>query len=68
RYWSDLGPVDDHVRSLGTDGAVRLTAAGNRARDRGDMPAAASLLGRAADLFDTGDGRLSEVLLRAAAA
>jgi class 3 adenylate cyclase/tetratricopeptide (TPR) repeat protein len=68
RYWSDLGPVDEHVRSLGTDGAIRLASAGNRARDRGDMPAAASLLGRAAALFDIGDPRLGEVLLRTAQA
>jgi class 3 adenylate cyclase/tetratricopeptide (TPR) repeat protein len=59
RYLSELGPLDDHGRALGADGASRLAAAGRRAFARGDAPAAANLLGRAADLLPEIDhGRL----------
>ena len=51
RYLSELGPLDDHGRSLGADGSRRLAAAGRRAFARGDAPAAANLLGRAATLL-----------------
>ncbi len=50
-YLTDLGPPDDHATSLAMRAAERLTAAGRRASDRGDMPAAANLLGRAAALL-----------------
>jgi class 3 adenylate cyclase/tetratricopeptide (TPR) repeat protein len=51
RYLSELGPVDDDGRALATDAATRLGSAGRRAFARGDMPAAANLLGRAVELF-----------------
>jgi len=47
RYLSELGPLDDHGRRLGEDGSRRLASAGRRAFARGDIPGAASLLGRA---------------------
>ena len=50
-YLSELGPLDDRGRALGEDGARRLASAGRRAFARGDVPAAANLLGRAAALL-----------------
>ena len=47
-YLSELGPLDDRGRAIGEDGARRLASAGRRAFARGDVPAAANLLGRAA--------------------
>ncbi len=55
RYLSELGPLDDHGRALGSDGARRLAAAGRRAFGRGDAPAAANLLGRATALLPEHD-------------
>jgi class 3 adenylate cyclase/tetratricopeptide (TPR) repeat protein len=52
RYRAELGPVDAQARSLGERAARHLAVAGSRAVDRGDMPAAASLLQRAAGLLD----------------
>ncbi|HUY56306.1 MAG TPA: adenylate/guanylate cyclase domain-containing protein, partial [Candidatus Micrarchaeaceae archaeon] len=46
-----LGRVDEGVAQLGRRGASYLTAAGDRALSRGDMPAAGGLLGRAAALL-----------------
>jgi predicted ATPase/DNA-binding SARP family transcriptional activator/class 3 adenylate cyclase len=51
RYLRELGPVDDHGRELANAAGRNLSAAGRRAFDRGDMPAAANLLGRAAALL-----------------
>ena len=51
RYLSELGPLDDDGRALGADGSRRLAAAGRRAFGRGDVRAAANLLGRAIDLL-----------------
>ncbi len=50
-YLAELGPLDDHGRALGADGARRLSSAGRRARGRGDLPAAANLLERARGLL-----------------
>jgi tetratricopeptide (TPR) repeat protein len=50
-YLSELGPLDDRGRAIGEDGARRLASAGRRAFDRGDVPAAVTLLGRAAALL-----------------
>lgn len=55
RYLSELGPLDDHGRALGADGSRRLASAGRRAFARGDVPAAASLLERAAALLPEDD-------------
>jgi class 3 adenylate cyclase/tetratricopeptide (TPR) repeat protein len=62
RYLAELGPLDDHARALGADGARRLAAAGRRAFERGDAAAAASLLRRAADLLPESDPRRLELL------
>ena len=48
---SELGPLDEHGRELGARAAARLSSAGHRAFARGDMPAAANLLRRAAALL-----------------
>ena len=50
-YLSELGPLDDRGQAIGEDGARRLSSAGRRAFARGDVPAAATLLGRAAALL-----------------
>ena len=50
RYRSELGPVDEAAREVGNRAADRLTAAGQGAILRGDVHAAASLLGRAVHL------------------
>jgi class 3 adenylate cyclase/tetratricopeptide (TPR) repeat protein len=62
RYLSELGPLDDHGREVGLSAATRLASAGRRAFARGDMPAAASLLQRAAALFPEDDRRRLELL------
>jgi class 3 adenylate cyclase/tetratricopeptide (TPR) repeat protein len=49
-----LGRPDDHVTAVGIDAAGRLGAAGDLALARGDLPAAADLLRRAASLLPTG--------------
>jgi class 3 adenylate cyclase/tetratricopeptide (TPR) repeat protein len=50
-YLSELGPLDDRGRAIGEDASRRLSSAGRRAFARGDVPAAATLLGRAAALL-----------------
>jgi class 3 adenylate cyclase/tetratricopeptide (TPR) repeat protein len=50
RYLAELGPVDAHGQAIAARASTRLAAAGRRAFDRGDLPAAASLLTRAKDL------------------
>jgi class 3 adenylate cyclase/tetratricopeptide (TPR) repeat protein len=50
-YLSELGPLDERGREIGEEGARRLASAGRRAFARGDIPGAASLLGRAAVLL-----------------
>ena len=51
RYLSELGPLDEHGVALGIDASGRLASAGRRAFVRGDMPATANLLRRAAGLL-----------------
>jgi class 3 adenylate cyclase/tetratricopeptide (TPR) repeat protein len=53
---SELGPLDEHGRALGARAAERLGAAGRRAFARGDMPAAANLVRRAAALLPAESG------------
>jgi predicted ATPase/class 3 adenylate cyclase len=48
RCLAELGPLDDHGLDLGTRASERLAAAGRRALARGDMPATANLMHRAA--------------------
>ncbi|MEY2567023.1 MAG: hypothetical protein QOE35_1552 [Actinomycetota bacterium] len=47
QYRAELGVFDDRTALLGREAATRLAAAGRRALDRDDLPAAAGLLGRA---------------------
>ena len=54
-YLSELGPLDDHGLAIGANGAGRLASAGRRAFVRGDLSAAASLLGRAVALLPADD-------------
>jgi tetratricopeptide (TPR) repeat protein len=65
RYRAELGPVDAQTRSLGERAARHLGIAGSRAIDRGDMPAAASLLQRAADMLDERHADRPRLLLQA---
>jgi len=62
RYLSELGPLDDHGHALGESGARRLASAGHRAFARGDLGAAANLLGRAASLLPERDPRRLDLL------
>jgi class 3 adenylate cyclase/tetratricopeptide (TPR) repeat protein len=61
-YLSELGPLDDRGRSIGRRAAERLQAAGRRAFARGDMPAAANLMHRAAALLPTFDQERLDLL------
>ena len=55
QYLAELGPLDEHGREVGAQAAERLTSTGRRAFNRGDMPAAANLLRRAASVLPEGD-------------
>ncbi len=55
RYLAELSPLVGGGGRLATRAAERLAAAGRRALDRGDMPAAVNLLSRAAALLPTQD-------------
>jgi class 3 adenylate cyclase/tetratricopeptide (TPR) repeat protein len=55
RYLSELGPIDSHGLTTAERASARLGFAGRRAFGRGDMPGAAGLLSRAADLLPKGD-------------
>jgi class 3 adenylate cyclase/tetratricopeptide (TPR) repeat protein/ABC-type hemin transport system ATPase subunit len=65
QYSAELGPVDAQARSLAERASQHLGIAGSRAIDRGDMPAAASLLQRAAGLLDEGHADRPRLLLQA---
>jgi class 3 adenylate cyclase len=65
RLRAELGPLDEEARTLGDRAAGHLGAAGSRAFDREDMPAAASLLRRAADLLGAGHQARPRLLLKA---
>jgi class 3 adenylate cyclase/tetratricopeptide (TPR) repeat protein len=54
RYRTELGPADARTRELGRRAAALLGRAGSRALDRGDMPAAVTLLQRALALEQPG--------------
>jgi class 3 adenylate cyclase len=62
RYLGELGPHDQHSVELGRRGAEKLASAGRRAFQRGDMPAAGNLLGRAAALLPAQDPRRHRLL------
>ncbi|HYT80207.1 MAG TPA: adenylate/guanylate cyclase domain-containing protein [Actinomycetota bacterium] len=55
RYREELGPIDEAGRAVGHRAAQLLSAAGERAFARGDMPAAANLMDRAASLLPEAD-------------
>jgi class 3 adenylate cyclase/tetratricopeptide (TPR) repeat protein len=65
RYLSELGPLDEHGIGLGVRASTRLAAAGRRAFARGDMPATADLLHRAALALPSGDRSRPELLIEA---
>jgi class 3 adenylate cyclase/tetratricopeptide (TPR) repeat protein len=54
-YLAELGPLDERGRTIGRQASARLRSAGRRAFARGDMPAAANLLRRAAALLPAFD-------------
>jgi len=62
RTRGELGPLTDNDVRLAARAAERLGAAGRRAHGRGDMPAAADLLGRATDLYPSDDPRRLSLL------
>ncbi len=51
RYRAELGPTDEHARSLGVRAGEKFAAAGQRAYAMGDAPAAAGLLDQASMLL-----------------
>jgi class 3 adenylate cyclase/tetratricopeptide (TPR) repeat protein len=55
RYRAELGTPDEQGRAVGDRAARLLSGAGRRAFAQGDMPAAASLLGRAVSLLPNQD-------------
>jgi class 3 adenylate cyclase/tetratricopeptide (TPR) repeat protein len=59
---AELGPLDEHALELGRQAAKRLSSAGGRAFARGDMPAAANLLRRAAVLLPERDPSRLELI------
>ena len=63
-----LGRGNEVIRGLGVRAAHHLGSAGRRALTRGDVPAAANLLGRAASLLEGSDAPRAEVLLDLSAA
>ncbi len=68
RYLSELGPLDEHGVALGIDASARLASAGQRAFVRGDMPATASLVRRAAALLPDGNPARPRLLFQLALA
>ncbi len=64
RYRRELGPLGDDGVALGVRASTRLGSAGARAFARGDMPAAASLLERAAALLPEDHATRPGLLLR----
>jgi len=68
RYRAELSPFDDHGVALGIRASERLAAAGRRADARGDMPATANLLGRAARARPVGDPLRARLAIDAAEA
>ena len=62
RYRAAVGRDDPDVRALAERAAALLASAGRRAYARDDVPAAVSLLGRAAALHEPQDGARLELL------
>ncbi len=64
RYRSELGPADERTRELARRASSLLGRAGGRALDRGDMPAAVTLLERALALEEARGGNRALLLTR----
>ena len=64
RYRSELGPADERTRELARRAASMLGHAGGRALDRGDVPAAVTLLDRALGLEHAAGGERGLLLTR----
>jgi class 3 adenylate cyclase/tetratricopeptide (TPR) repeat protein len=62
RYREELRELDDHAHIVGVRASGMLGTAGRRALARGDMPAAANLLRRAAGLLPRTDPRRLQLL------
>jgi class 3 adenylate cyclase/tetratricopeptide (TPR) repeat protein len=62
RCLAELGPLSQRARELAEKAAERLASSGRRAFARGDMPAAANLLERAAALLPPDDRRRLNLL------
>jgi class 3 adenylate cyclase/ketosteroid isomerase-like protein/tetratricopeptide (TPR) repeat protein len=58
----ELGPLDEHGRRVATEAATRLAGAAHRALDRDDLPAAATLSGRALLCVDPDDPSRTDML------
>jgi predicted ATPase/class 3 adenylate cyclase len=65
KYYQQLHVVSDQTQQSGKQAADMLAASGTRALSRGDMPAAANLLERAAKLLEDDDPQKVELLLQA---
>jgi class 3 adenylate cyclase/tetratricopeptide (TPR) repeat protein len=65
RYRGELGPLDDEAVALGARASTRLASAGRRALGRGDFPAAANLLDRAARVLDPSELDRARLLVSA---
>jgi tetratricopeptide (TPR) repeat protein len=65
RYRGELGPLDDEAVALGARASTRLASAGRRALGRGDFPAAANLLDRAAHVLDGREPERARLLVAA---
>ena len=63
RYRRELGQIDEAARDIAARATAKLGAAGRRAFARGDLPAAASLLRRAAALLEPEDVHRVELLI-----
>jgi DNA-binding SARP family transcriptional activator len=63
RYLADLAPPTRHARQLAVEAGERLGRAGIRAFQRGDVPAALNLLGRATSLLPDDSPRHRELLI-----
>lgn len=62
RYLTELGPLDEQGLAIGSDAARRLSGAGTRSLDSGDLRAAANLFERALALLAAEDPRRAELL------
>ena len=62
---AEVGAIDEAAAELGRRASGHLGAAGERAFARGDMPAAANLLGRAAGTLHGGGTRAARLLVQA---